>query len=541
MSTINYENEEYSPEMLGKELVVSAKTLQELTEQSNVLDGNVIRNSYIDGASLRVGSGDKVFKFNEKNGIWLGDADYSNAPFRADLDGNVTANSFTSTGATIDQPTITNIQSGSEIAIQGWQFDGTFSSTDYNTVSWTAGTITLLDGTTYSINSGDTGNMSALTYIYLDTGTSETDLQTSNTAADSVGSGKILIAVAEDNSDSDSNARYQVFGGTGGQTILVDNIAANSASTNEIISNTAQIKDAIITNAKIDSLNVNKLVAGTMTSQTITLAVEDGTGDSYIAAGKSDFNNTDSGFILGIDDSDSDKAKFYIGDSSSYLNWTGSGINLVGDVKTSASTERCELDSSSNQFNFFDSDGIAVVQIGTLSDYRIFAQVASGLEAIRLQYKEATTTPQMNLMDGAGGETGTMLKIQRIDSTSSSAMVNIDANDGTGIPLLVEGHTSLANPVAEFHQVDLDRTGVVVNDRLASNANDIGLLEVVASDDSGALDSVLYLYTANDYSHIRFEGGPSPSSPTTGDFWFDGSDLKIRIGGTTYTLDKTSV
>jgi hypothetical protein len=243
-----------------------------------------------------------------------------------DADGKLTL-----AGSTITTPTITGIQSGSEIAIQGWQQDMTFSASDADTVAWTSGTITLMNGDTYSINAGNTGDITALTYIYLDINTSETALQTTTTASDAVGSGKILIAVAENNSDTDSDAVFQVFGGSGGNNLLVDNIVANSASTNEFISNTAQIKDAIITNAKINDLSVAKLTAGSIFSKAITLAVTPDAGDSYIAAGKTDFNNTISGFILGIDDSDSDKAKLYIGDSTYYLNWTGSGIVIKAE------------------------------------------------------------------------------------------------------------------------------------------------------------------------------------------------------------------
>jgi len=101
---------------------------------------------------------------------------------------------------------------------------------------------------------------------------------------------------------------------------------------NEFISNTAQIKDAIITNAKITTLDVSKLTAGTITSKTITLAVADGTGDVYIASGKTDFTNVQSGFILGIDDSDSNKAKLYIGDASNYLNWDGTSLTILGTI-----------------------------------------------------------------------------------------------------------------------------------------------------------------------------------------------------------------
>src|SRR3990167_6718761 len=45
--------------------------------------------------------------------------------------------------------------------------------------------------------------------------------------------------------------------------------------------------------------------------------------------GKSTFDNVDTGFILGIHDG---LAKFYIGNTTSYLNWTGTQLNINGLV-----------------------------------------------------------------------------------------------------------------------------------------------------------------------------------------------------------------
>lgn len=82
----------------------------------------------------------------------------------------------------------------------------------------------------------------------------------------------------------------------------------------------------------IASLSVNKLTAGTISSKAITLAVSEGSGDSKIQGGKTDFTNSQAGFILGIDDSDGNKAKLYMGDSSKYLNWDGSTLTVGGDI-----------------------------------------------------------------------------------------------------------------------------------------------------------------------------------------------------------------
>jgi hypothetical protein len=79
-------------------------------------------------------------------------------------------------------------------------------------------------------------------------------------------------------------------------------------------------------------LSVAKLSAGTISSKLITLAITAGTGDTAIQAGKTDFTNTETGFILGLDDSDSDTPKFYIGSSTKYLNWDGTSLTIRGTL-----------------------------------------------------------------------------------------------------------------------------------------------------------------------------------------------------------------
>lgn len=124
--------------------------------------------------------------------------------------------------------------------LRGWTHTMTFSATDSDTVAWSTGTLTLGDKITqFSISAGNTGNISALTYIYFDIYASKTALQTTTTAINAIGIGKILIAVAQ-NSTSPKDAIFQVFGGAGGNGILVtaDNIAANTITANEILANT---------------------------------------------------------------------------------------------------------------------------------------------------------------------------------------------------------------------------------------------------------------------------------------------------------------
>lgn len=41
-------------------------------------------------------------------------------------------------------------------------------------------------------------------------------------------------------------------------------------------------------------------------------------------------------------------------------------------------------------------------------------------------------------------------------------------------------------------------------------------------------------------AHLLFEGDPVVASPADGEMWFDGTNLKMRIGATTYNLDMTA-
>ena len=205
-------------------------------------------------------------------------------------------------GGTLDGLTIKNLQRGSDLAIQDWQLDCTFSATDSDTVAWGAGTLTLADGRTFSIGAGNTGNMAAFTYIYFDREVSETALQASTTASDAIGKQKILIAIAQNVSDATKYAKFNVLGGKalmGGSWWTADNI---------IVANLAAISADI----------------GAITAGTITL---DASG--FIKGGQTGYN-LGTGFFLGYD---SGAYKLSLGVSTgNYLTWDGSILKVVGSL-----------------------------------------------------------------------------------------------------------------------------------------------------------------------------------------------------------------
>lgn len=198
---------------------------------------------------------------------------------------------------------IRDLSTDVDASVGKWSFDATFSSSDADTVAWSSGTLTVSgsDGVlaTYSIDAGNTGNMSARTYIYLDIGTSTTVLQTTTTAATAVGTGKILICVAKNET---GGATFQAFGGAGGIFILGDKIVANSITANQ--------------------LSTSLLYAGSLT-------IDEG---GNIKSGQTNYN-TGSGWWIG-DVGGVKKLSIGDGTTSNSLTWNGTSLVVNGRTFT---------------------------------------------------------------------------------------------------------------------------------------------------------------------------------------------------------------
>lgn len=236
--------------------------------------------------------------------FWAGDtyANRATADFRVTEAGAVTASNLTITGGSVAVSTLNGTISLSNLnaAAQGWTQTSVFSVTDADTVAWGAGTFTTAAGTSYSINSGNTGNMAAATYIYLDTGVSTTAYQTTTTATTAVGSGKVLIAKAQNGT---GEATFQVFGGIGGQNIDAASIVANSITANE--------------------LSTSITYAGTI--------ILDTSGE--IRSGQTNYD-TGTGWWIG---DDLGTPKLSIGNSSgNKLTWNGTTLSIVGTIGATA-------------------------------------------------------------------------------------------------------------------------------------------------------------------------------------------------------------
>ncbi len=142
-----------------------------------------------------------------------------------------------------------------------------FSVTDADTVAWTAGTITISNGRTFTIDAGNTGNMSALTYIYLDPAISSTVLQLTTTFSTATGANKKVVAVAQN--QATGNASVISYGG--GQPIIngATQISALSIIAGAIAAGTITVDKLSVATLSAITANIGTITSGSITSSTL--------------------------------------------------------------------------------------------------------------------------------------------------------------------------------------------------------------------------------------------------------------------------------
>lgn len=270
--------------------------------------------------------------------FWAGAAfaSRSSAPFRVTEAGAITATTATITGAltTAAGSVITTTylsgivgQSNLNVANAGWTQTSAFSVTDLDTVAWSSGSFIASTGTTYSISSGNTGNMAAKTYIYLDTAVSSTVYQTTTSASTAVGAGKVLVAIAQNGA---VEATFQVMGtGGGGMNIDAASIVAGSITANEIAAST-------ITAGKMSVTTLSSIVAdlGAITAGTLTINTS-----GYVRGGQTDYA-TGTGFFLGYSGA---AYKFSVGSATDYITFSGTAVAIQ-----CSAADAITIDSASN-------------------------------------------------------------------------------------------------------------------------------------------------------------------------------------------------
>lgn len=142
---------------------------------------------------------------------------------------------------------------------------------------------------------------------------------------------------------------------------------------------------------------------GTGTTQTAT--------GSY-QSGKKTFDNTVKGYILGFDPKDGN-AKFYIGNSTSYLNWDGASMTVAGSITATT---------------------------GTIGGFTIGATTLTGGSGLILSSVGGGTITGGTIQSGASGS---RVAISASIGLGSLAAVNLYNSDGTSIATLNATDTTI--------------------------------------------------------------------------------------------------
>ena len=150
--------------------------------------------------------------------------------------------------------------------------DIVFSATDNDTVQWTAGTIEFADGSIFSIAAGNTGAMTAKTWIYLDPDVSTTVLQVTSSRTTAVGDRIQIMAVAINVASASQDAFFFQIHGT--MSLNEDQLSDDSISTIKVQTDaitTTKITDNAITTPKLvaSSVTAAKLKALAVTADKI--------------------------------------------------------------------------------------------------------------------------------------------------------------------------------------------------------------------------------------------------------------------------------
>src|SRR3990167_8339014 len=173
-----------------------------------------------------------------------------------------TAGNFHSRAVDISGVSITAIpnDTATDISLLEKSHNLVFSVTDADTIAWATGTIVLSNGRTFTIDAGNTGNMAALTYIYLDTAVSSTVLQTTTTYSTAMGANKALIGVAQNNTVTASFIPY----GAGQALIDGANIGALSIVAGNIAASTITSGKLSVSQLSAISADLGAITAGSV-------------------------------------------------------------------------------------------------------------------------------------------------------------------------------------------------------------------------------------------------------------------------------------
>lgn len=260
-----------------------------ITATTGTIGGFNIGVDYIRDVANSFGLASTVTGWDDVR-FWAGAAFASRAtaPFRVTEAWAVTGSSVTITGGAVSGASIASIpnSTATDISILEKSHNMTFSVTNATTIAWTSGTIVFSNWRTFSISSWNTGVMSALTYIYLDTWVSSTVLQTTTTYSTAMGANKSLLGMAQNNTVTAMFIPYWAG------TPLIDgaNIWASSIIAGNIAANTITATNISTLNMTGKSCTFDTGTVGGWTLASTTLSATSGGNTTILSSGATAFS-----------------------------------------------------------------------------------------------------------------------------------------------------------------------------------------------------------------------------------------------------------
>jgi hypothetical protein len=343
------------------------------------------------------------------------------------------------TALKIDGTAITHFNT----SIEGWTQEVGFSSTNANTVSWAGGALTSGNGTVYTIAAGSVAGMSTRWYVYLDINTSTTVLQTSSTAGNAVGSGKILVATAKNET---GEATFFVFSGDAKLKVNGPDIVANSIDTNQI--NTGAItSDEIYAGAiTSDKIRANNITAGLLdstlilTTAIVISAAEAASGGRWelTSAGIIGYNSSNASQVRLISANTASGGKIIMGaDGSETVALDVDGIQLIGAGNTSIDFRSTLNGSLLGSIGLNASSNIEIASLG--ADIKITTVSSGTLTLTGVAGMDLIASADINISPTGGGKVVVATPITLFDGTTSNLSIRRSSDATTGLYFYTSG------------------------------------------------------------------------------------------------------
>jgi len=385
-----------------------------------------------------------------------------------------------------------------DLELLDWNHSLAFSATDYNTVAWAAGTITLGDdSTTYNISAGNTGDMAAATYVFLDTDVSVTVLQTTTTASAAVGTNRLLVAVAKP-TVSGKDAEFYVMAGYGnGVYITADQIAANTITANEIAANTITATEIAAATITGNEIAAHTIAAGNIAADTITAA--------EIAADTITANEIAADTITAGQIAASTITATELGISTLSAITANMGTLTAGEIRVGTGTPGVDFTGFRIFSSYIGGYNADVLQVGIRSSDG--ALVAGGgnliLNADGITLVQGTGTPnRINWLYG----TRTVGRLYTYISGNEGTIILAAANAVSGLGngnLRLEAWKDGSNYLAVhlFSGGDIEIGGVSVAPRVLINETENTFMTVGLTINQGASDNEILAFKSSDVGH----------------------------------------